>query len=72
MIKIILLLFKESKELLKQGLFMEDIKTLKSINDILRINRSIPNDNLEKIEEIKINLLKEIEFLKLTHGVNKK
>jgi len=72
MIKIILLLFKEGKELLKQGLFMEDIKTLKSINDILRINRTIPNDNLEKIEEIKLKLLNEIEFLKLTHGVVKK
>ena len=72
MIKIILLLYKESKELLKQGFYIEDVKTLKSIGDILRINRGIPNDNLEKIEEIKINLLKEIEFLKLTHGVNKK
>ncbi len=72
MIKIILLLFKESKELLKQGFYIEDVKTLKSIGDILRINRGIPNDNLEKIEEIKLNLLKEIEFLKLTHGVNKK
>ncbi|MBY8990341.1 MAG: V-type ATP synthase subunit A [Candidatus Lokiarchaeota archaeon] len=72
MIKIILLLFKESKELLKQGLYMEDIKSLKSINDILRINRTIPNDNIEKIEEIKMKLLNEIEFLKLTHGVIKK
>ena len=66
------MLFKESKELLKQGFYIEDVKTLKSIGDILRINRGIPNDNLEKIEEIKINLLKEIEYLKLTHGVNKK
>lgn len=51
---------------------MEDIKTLKSINDILRINRTIPNDDLEKIEEIKLKLLNEIEFLKLTQGVVKK
>ena len=72
MVKIILLLFKESKELLNQGLYMEDIKTLKSITDILRINRSIPNENFEKIEKIKLNLLNEIESLKLTHGVIKK
>jgi V/A-type H+-transporting ATPase subunit A len=72
MVKIILLLFKESKELLNQGLYMEDIKTLKSINDILRINRSIPNENIEEINKIKLNLLNEIEILKLTHGVVKK
>jgi V/A-type H+-transporting ATPase subunit A len=72
MVKLILLLFKESKELLNQGLYMEDIKALKSINDILRINRSIPNEEMERIDKIKSNLLSEIEFLKLTHGVIKK
>ncbi|MHA2392324.1 MAG: V-type ATP synthase subunit A [Promethearchaeota archaeon] len=71
MIKLILLLFKESQELLKQGFFMEDIKSLKTINDILRINRSIPNKDFEKIEKIKMSLLNEIEFMKLTQGKGK-
>ena len=68
MIKIILLLYKESKELLKQGFFIEDIKSLKTIDDILRINRTIPNGSINAIETIKLNLLNEIEFLKLTQG----
>ena len=71
-IKIILLLHKEGNELLKQGFLMEDIKGLKSINNILRINRSIPNEDFNKIEELKKNLLNEIASLKLTHEVFKK
>ena len=72
MIKVILLLFKESKELLKQGFLIEDIKSLLVINDILRINRTISNDDFDKIEDIKRKLLSEIESLKLTQGVFKK
>ncbi|MCK4380462.1 MAG: V-type ATP synthase subunit A [Candidatus Lokiarchaeota archaeon] len=72
MIKIILLLYKESIELLKQGFLIEDIKDLKTINDILRINHTIPNDDFDKIEELKKKLLREIESLKLTSGVFKK
>ena len=72
MIKIILLLYKESIELLKQGFLIEDIKDLKTIIDILRINHTIPNDDFDKIEELKKKLLHEIESLKLTSGVFKK
>ncbi len=72
MIKVILLLFKESKELLKQGFLIEDIKSLLVINNILRINRTISNDDFHKIEGIKRKLLSEIESLKLTQGVFKK
>ncbi len=72
MIKIILLLYKEGKELLKQGFLIEEIKTLKAIINILRINRSIPNDDFDKIEELKNKLLNEIESLKLTRGVFRK
>jgi len=71
-IKMILLLLKEGKELLKQGFLIEDIKDLKTIIDILRINRSIPNEDFDKIEELKKKLLNEIETLKLTRGVFKK
>ncbi|GAJ07448.1 unnamed protein product, partial [marine sediment metagenome] len=60
------------KELLKQGFLIEDIKSLLVINDILRINRTISNDDFDKIEGIKRKLLSDIESLKLTQGVLKK
>ncbi|MFW9998690.1 MAG: V-type ATP synthase subunit A [Candidatus Hodarchaeota archaeon] len=71
MIKIILLLYKEGEELLEKGFFIEEIKELKVIRDILRINRTIENENFDKIDNLKSNLLNEIESLKLTHGVFK-
>ncbi len=69
MIKIILLLFKESKELLNQGFMIEDIKSMEAVNIILRMNRSIPNNKFEKIEQVKTMMLNEIASLKLTQGV---
>ncbi|MBA7665655.1 V-type ATP synthase alpha chain [subsurface metagenome] len=72
MIKIILLLYKEGKELLKQGFLLEDIKELKTIIEILRINHSIRNEDFNKIEEIKNNLINEIESMKISYGVFRK
>jgi V/A-type H+-transporting ATPase subunit A len=72
MIKMILLIYKEGKELMKQGFYMEDIKNLRTINDVLRIGQEIPNDNFMKIESLKKKLLNEIELLKLTRGVFKR
>jgi len=69
MIKIILLIYKESKELIKQGFYIEEIKELSVINEILRINRTIPNEDFHKIENLKDKLLSEIEELKLTRSV---
>ncbi|MFX1317442.1 MAG: V-type ATP synthase subunit A [Promethearchaeota archaeon] len=65
-IKIILLLYKEAKQLMDKGIIIEEIKDLKIINDILRISNSIPNDDFVKIEKIKNRLLEEINSLKLT------
>ncbi len=72
MIKIILLIFKEGKELFKQGFFIEDIKSLRIINDVLRMSRAIHNDKFHKIEALKKKLLNEIENLKLIRGVLEK
>jgi V/A-type H+-transporting ATPase subunit A len=72
MIKLILLIYKEGKELMKQGFLIEDIKNLKTINEILRIGQEIPNDEIKKIESLKKKLLNEIELLKLTRGVFKR
>ena len=63
-IKIILLLYKEAKELLTKGVIIEEIKDLESLDDILRISKSIPNEDFDKIIEIKENLIKEIKNLK--------
>jgi len=68
-IKIILLVYKESKELIKQGFYIEEIKELKVMDEILRINRTIPNEDFDKLEKIKSKLLIQIEELKLTRSV---
>jgi len=72
MIKLILLVFKEGKELLKQDFLIDDIKELDIINGILRINYSIRNEDFYLIENLKKNLLHEIETLKLLHGAFKR
>lgn len=71
-IKLILLLYKEGEQLLKQGYIIEDIKDLKIINDILRISQTIPNNEYSTIEKLKKKFLREIESLKLTVGVSRK
>jgi len=45
---------------------------LKVINEILRIGRSVSNDDFKALERIKKKLINEIESLKLLHGVFKK
>ena len=67
-IKLILLLYKESKNLISNGFFVEDVKNLKVINDILRVSTSIPNEEFNSIMKIKYELLKEIESNKLIFG----
>jgi len=67
-IKLILLLYKESKILIKSGFFVDDIKNLNVINDILRISHSIPNKEFGSIMNIKNELLKEIRSIKLLYG----
>ncbi len=71
LIKLILLLFKEGKELIKQDFIIEDIKDLETISEILRICHTVPNNEFHIIENIKRKLLNEIESIKLMHGVFK-
>jgi V/A-type H+-transporting ATPase subunit A len=67
-IKLILLLYKESKNLIKNGFLVENIKNLSIINDILRISQTIPNEEFNSIMNIKQELLKEIKSIKLIFG----
>jgi len=71
LVKLLLLFYKESKDLLNQGILIDEIKELNVINNILRIRHSIPNNEFDKIVEIKKNLLAEIELLKMMSGVLK-
>lgn len=64
-IKLILLFYKKAKELLSQGIIIEEIKELKIVNEILRISNSIPNNEFYKIEKLKEKLLDEIYELKM-------
>jgi V/A-type H+-transporting ATPase subunit A len=71
MIKLILLIFKEGKELLNQGFIVDDIKGMEVINSVLRMNRTIPNQDFNKLVDLKNKLFSEIESLKLLRGVFK-
>jgi len=72
LVKLILLFYKESMDLLKRGFIIEDIKELEVINNILRISQSVPNNEFRKIMEFKNELLNEVESLKLMSGVSKR
>ena len=71
-VKLILLLYNEGNQLLNQGFLLEEIKEFKVVDDILRIGRSVPNDDFKKLEKLRSKLNNEIETIKLLHGVFKK
>ena len=69
MAKLILLLYREGKELLRQGYIIKDIKEMEVINKIKRIKNTVPNDEMDRIEEIKDSLFEQIKSLKRLYGV---
>ncbi|MFW9782787.1 MAG: V-type ATP synthase subunit A [Candidatus Heimdallarchaeota archaeon] len=71
-IKLILLFYNKAKELLTSGYLLEDIKSFEVLNDLRRISQNIPNDEFNKIEEIKNRLLADIQSIKLMYGGRKK
>ena len=72
MIKLILLIYKEGEELLKQNFSVQDIKSFSVLNEVLRISQTVHNDKFDLIEDLKNKLLSEIESLKLVKGVFRK
>jgi len=56
-IKIILLLYKEGKDLIEQGFIIEEKIDEEIVNDILRIGHSISNEDIYQIEKLKNKLL---------------
>ncbi|MFW9998685.1 MAG: V-type ATP synthase subunit A [Candidatus Hodarchaeota archaeon] len=62
LIKIILILYKEGKNLIKQGKLIKDILDPDLTTSILRISQMVPNDEFQQLEEIKNKLIHKIRI----------
>jgi V/A-type H+-transporting ATPase subunit A len=69
LIELILLFYQEGQNLLAQGYIIKDIKELEIINRIKRIKNTIPNEEIDKIKELKNELMKQIQSLRKSYGV---
>lgn len=63
LIKLILAIYNEGKNLIKRGLLIEDLLDTDLITSILRISQTIPNDAFQRIERIKNALIKKLRIL---------
>ncbi|TFG24950.1 MAG: V-type ATP synthase subunit A, partial [Promethearchaeota archaeon] len=70
--KLIILLYYQGLDFLNQGYMLEELKSLEVLDDIRRVSQAVPNDQFEKIEQIKTKLLREIQSIKLTYSRQKK
>jgi V/A-type H+-transporting ATPase subunit A len=61
MIKMILLIYKEGKILVDQGVLIENLIDPDLLNAILRINNTIPNEDFRKIETLKKRLVRQLK-----------
>jgi V/A-type H+-transporting ATPase subunit A len=62
-IKIILIIYNEGKNLIEQGLLIEDLLEPDLISSILRICQTIPNDAFYRIEKIKNKLVQKLRIM---------
>jgi len=60
LIKIILILYIEGKNLIEQGRLIEDILDPDLMTSILRISQTVPNDAFQQIEKIKNRLMQKL------------
>ena len=70
-IKTLLLFQKEANTLLQEGIIIDDIKSLKIIEELQRISRTIPNNEYFQILNLKNQMIREIDLLKLMYGTKK-
>ncbi len=63
LIKIILLIYKEGKKLIEKGIMIEEILGSDLIDSILRISQTIPNEEFQRIEEIKDRIIKKLRLI---------
>ncbi|MFW9881749.1 MAG: V-type ATP synthase subunit A [Candidatus Thorarchaeota archaeon] len=64
-IKILLLIYKEGKNLIEQGVLIEDVLGQELIDSILQIGQTVPNDAFQQIESIKSKLIQKLRILEL-------
>jgi len=62
-VKIMLLLYKQGKELKKHEIYIEDLLDNELLNKIMNIGKSIPNEDFDKIENIKTELFHKLNSL---------
>jgi len=62
-IKVILLIYKEGKNLIERGILIEDLLEPDLINSILRISQTVPNEAFKRIEKIKDTIIKKLKLL---------
>ncbi|MHA2392329.1 MAG: V-type ATP synthase subunit A [Promethearchaeota archaeon] len=61
-IKLILLIYNEGKNLINQGVLIEDLLEPELIDAILRINKTVANEDFRKIEALKKKLVKNLRI----------
>ena len=62
-IKVILLIYNEGKNLIERGILIEDLLEPDLINSILRISQTVPNEAFQRIEKIKDTIMKKLRLL---------
>ncbi len=63
-IKLILLFHQEARELINQGVLVEDIKSLEIIYDLQRVSSNVKNDDISQMEQLRDKLIEEMDSLK--------
>lgn len=62
LVKLILLIYNEGKKLLNRGKLIESLLDTEFITRIMRISRTVPNEDFEQIENIKNNLMQRLKI----------
>ena len=60
LVKLILLIYKEGKKLLKIGVLIEETLGRDFITEVLRISYTVPNEDFDRIEDVKNRLVKKL------------
>ena len=65
LIKIILLIYSESQNLIERGTLIEDLLDPEIIDEILRIKNNVPNEKFHLIEKLKNEIVRKLRYLSL-------
>ncbi|MFX1290344.1 MAG: V-type ATP synthase subunit A [Promethearchaeota archaeon] len=64
-IKLILFIYNKGKDLVSQGILLEDLLDSELINKIMRISQTVPNNNFNQIERIKNELIRKFRLVSI-------